>query len=242
MRTSSSAGDPVRVLSAVAVQAALKELTAMFEAEIGGKVALAFDTNPAVARRIENGAAFDVAILNPHLIDDLTRLRLVDVTTRLKFGTSPIGVGVRAGGRAVDVSSEAAFVRLLLEVKSIGYSSEGTSGKRFLEAVDRLHILEAVRTKLIPLAGGALGTAVAAGEVEISIAPISTILAAAPATEVAGVLPRGLASQIDLELVIATSLLDRDRAQAFIDFLTRPSIDAFVAAKGIERIAALPLV
>lgn len=225
----------VHVLSAVALQVILQELAAKFEADTGTTVSLAFDTNPMIARRIEKREPFDVALINPHLMDGLKSRDLIIPPTKVNFGRSPMGIGVRAGHPPLDVSPISAFVHLLLTAQSIGYSSDGTSGRRFLEILGHLGIAEAVRTKLKPLEGGIAGHAVAAGQVELCIAPITTIMAAAPGVIVAGTLPVELDNQIEFAAAVGACVRDRPAADAFITFLTSPSLDAHLAAKGLER-------
>ena len=239
----SSHGDAiVRVMCAIAVRAAMTELAATFELETRRKLHLVYDTNPAIARRIENGEPFDMTIINPHLIAGLVGSGQVEAASQVSFGRSPMGIAVRAESRPIDVATPAAFVRLVLEAKSIGYSCDGTSGRRFIQLLERLDILASVRSKLRPLAGGMAGTAVAAAEVEIAIAPITTIIAAAPEVRIAGLLPISAETEIEFDIAIGTLVQNRAAAEAFLRFLTSPHIDALIAAKGIQRTAPLPLI
>lgn len=237
---SSQVGENVRVMCAIAVRAAMTELAAMFEAEAGGRLDLVYDTNPAIARRIENGEPFDLTIINPHLIDGLVASGLVEAESQVSFGRSPLGIAVLASKPAIEIATMATFVRLVLEAKSIGYSSDGTSGRRFIQLLERLEVLASVRSKLRPLAGGMAGTAVAAGEVEIAIAPISTIIAAAPDVDIAGILPSSAETEIEFDIATGTYARNRAAAVALLRFLRSPRIDALIAAKGLQRTASLP--
>lgn len=230
----------VRVMCAIAVRAAMTELASMFELETSGRLHLVYDTNPAIARRIENGEPFDMTIINPHLIDELVSAGLVDPTSRLSFGRSPMGIAIRANAPPSDVSTPAAFTKIMLDAKSIGYSFDGTSGKRFLQLLERLDILTSVRSKLKQLAGGTAGTAVTAGEVEIAITPITTIIAAGPDITIAGILQFDAETEIDFDIAFGSLVQNRATAEAFMQFLRSPSIDGLIAAKGLQRIAALP--
>ena len=237
----SSHGDAiVRIMCAIAVRAAMTELAAMFEAETGGRLQLVYDTNPAIARRIENGEPFDMTIINPHLLDELVSAGLVEPTSRLSFGRSPMGIAMRATAPPIDVTTQAAFARLMLDAKSIGYSFDGTSGRRFLQILERLDILASVRSKLMPLPGGMAGTAIAVGEVEIAITPITTIIAAAPEVRIGGLLPISAETEIEFDIAIGSLVQNRPVAEAFFQFLTSPSIDALIAANGLQRTAAVP--
>lgn len=230
----------VRVMCAIAVRAAMTDLASMFEAETSGRLHLVYDTNPAIARRIQNGEPFDVTIINPHLIEGLAGSGLVEAASQVSFGRSPMGIAVRAGSPPAEVATKAEFVRFILDAKSIGYSGDGTSGRRFIQLLERIDILAPVHSKLRPLAGGMAGTAVVAGEVEIAIAPITTVIAAGPEVKIAGILPGSAETVIEFDIAIGSLVQNRAAAEAFIQFLRSPSIDALIAAKGIERTAALP--
>lgn len=224
-----------KVLCAAALQPAMVELLDLFKAETGTEMAIGCDFNPAIARRIENGETFDVTVINPHLIDRLIGLGLVDPDSKRAFGQSPLGLGARQEHRQVDVSTVAGFARALGEAKSIGYGAEGTSGGRLFAILDRMQVMEAVRGKLVPMPAGHAGFAVATGEIEFCLAPISTILAAAPETVVAGTLPAEFDIQIEFAAAVSLKARNRSVASAFAAFLTTPRIETLIKAKGIER-------
>lgn len=228
----------IKVLSAVALRAAMVELVGVFERDTGASVSIDFDFNPAVARRVESGEIFDVAVTNPHLIDRLDALGLVDNATRAAFGRSPLGLAAHKDRNLSDISSVAGFRETLLAAKSIGYAPEGTSGKRLLSILEQLDLVDAIAGKLRPMAGGYAGHAVAAGEVEYGIVPVSTILAAAPDAVLVGTLPAGLDIQIDFAAALSQVTRNRAVATTFLRFLISEQIGALIASKGIERMGA----
>ena len=63
----------IEVLSGNGAREAVRELAGRFERASGHKVALRFDVNAALRRRIVAGERFDVAVLNPPVLDDLIR-------------------------------------------------------------------------------------------------------------------------------------------------------------------------
>lgn len=85
------------VLSGNGAKAAVTELAARFERATGHTVSIHFEVNPAVRKRIEGGEAFDVAVLNPPVLDALIAQGKVAGSTRAVFGRSGIGMAVRAG-------------------------------------------------------------------------------------------------------------------------------------------------
>jgi molybdate transport system substrate-binding protein len=233
---SGSAG--LNVLSAVALKAAMTELVGIFEKEAEATVKIDFDFNPAVARRIECDERFDIAVTNPHLIDRLVEHGLLDSATRVTIGSSPLGLAVHRRHAGIDVSNVAAFKNAMMSAATIGYAPEGTSGRRLISILRGLGLADVVRSKLRPMLGGHAGYAVAAGEVECSIVPISTILVAAPDTVLAGVLPAELDIDIIFEAAIAPQALANPLATRLSSLLMAPRVDDLIRAKGITRLRA----
>src|SRR5262249_15437006 len=130
----------IKVLSGNGARGAIVELAARFERASGHKVNVEFHVNPEVKQKIEAGAAFDVAILNPPVLDDLIKQGKVVAATRAVIGRAGIGIGIREGAPKPDISSVAAFKRTLLDAKSVAYPADGASGKYFVGLVDRLGI------------------------------------------------------------------------------------------------------
>lgn len=234
--TSTRARRPgITVLSAVALRSAMVELVALFEREVEEAVSIDFDFNPAVARRIEGGERCDVAVTNPHLIEKLVTLGLLDAATRIPFGTSPLGFAVQESHARVDISSLPAFRQALLAARTIGYAREGTSGHRLNSILASVGLAQEVDGKLRPVAAGHAGHAVAAGEVECSIAPISTLLAAVSDGVVVSTLPADLGIEIDFDAAISPRPRDRALAVAFVDLLQSAAIDPLLRSKGMTR-------
>ena len=126
----------IELFSAIAVREAIQELVPEFERATGHAVAVKFAVNPEVAKQISQGVSFDVVLVNPHYIDDLITHGKVRSDGRQAsshgFGRIAMGVGIKAGSPKIDVSTTAAFKRSLLAAKSVGYTSEGSSGRSFI--------------------------------------------------------------------------------------------------------------
>ena len=94
----------IKVLSGNGARGAIVELAARFERASGHKVNLEFHVNPEVKQKIEAGEVFDVAILNPPVLDDLIKQGKVLVETRGVIGRSGIGVGIRESAAKPDAA------------------------------------------------------------------------------------------------------------------------------------------
>src|SRR5215207_2514891 len=173
----------VKLFSAVAVRPAILDLIPAFEQRTGHKVEVKFEVNPAVKKQIEAGESFDVVLVNPEMVEDLTKQGKVVAGSQAAFGRAGMGVAVRAGAPKPDLSSVEAFKRALLDAKSVAYAGEGSSGIYFISLLARLGIAEEMKSKLKSVAGGQTGQVVARGEAELGVVPVTTILAAAPGAD-----------------------------------------------------------
>src|SRR5947209_18560368 len=63
----------VKILTAGAMKAVVLELVPQFEKDTGHKAVVSNDTAGGLAKRIEGGEAFDVAVITPGVIDELAK-------------------------------------------------------------------------------------------------------------------------------------------------------------------------
>ncbi|MFL5063628.1 MAG: substrate-binding domain-containing protein, partial [Xanthobacteraceae bacterium] len=140
----------LKVLSGNGARAAVRELASQFERASGHKVALRFEVNAELKRKIEAGETFDVAILNPPVIEDLIKQGKIVAGTRADIGRAGLGVAVRAGAPKPDIGSVEAFKQALLAAKSIAYidpAAGGSSGIYVSGLLDKLGIAADVKAK-----------------------------------------------------------------------------------------------
>ncbi|NNH33775.1 molybdate ABC transporter substrate-binding protein, partial [Rhizobium sp. SEMIA 4085] len=64
----------IRLFGAIAVRPAVLALISQFETATGFTVAVKWELNPTVKKQIETGEPFDLVIINPNLVQDLTAL------------------------------------------------------------------------------------------------------------------------------------------------------------------------
>ena len=63
----------IKVLSRNGAKTAVRELCTQFERATGNKINLHFEVNADIQKKIEAGEAFDVAVLNPPVIEALSK-------------------------------------------------------------------------------------------------------------------------------------------------------------------------
>ncbi len=219
----------ITVLASTAVKTTLEELAPQFEKATGNKVDITFAPAAALKVKIDDGAAFDVAVLTVPVIDSLAGK--IDMA-RTVIAHSGIGVAIRKGAPRPDISTTEAFKRTLLNAKSIGFTASGATGAYLKTLFERLGIDAELDSKLKPLPGAA-GEAAAKGDVEIGMTQISEILPYTGA-ELVGPLPADIQSYTYFSAAVAVASKEADAAKAFIKFLAAPSALAVIKAKGME--------
>jgi molybdate transport system substrate-binding protein len=223
----------LKVVSGNGARAAVQELCAQFERTSGHKVSLRFEVNAALKRKIEGGETFDVAILNPPVLDDLIRQGKVVAGTRADIGRAGLGVAVRTGAQKPDIGSVEAFRRALLAAKSVAYPGEGASGIYFVGLLDRLGIAAEMKPKLKPMAAEDTVEVVARGEADMVVV-VSSRIFDVNGVEPVGPLPAELQTMIGFAAGMGAAAREPEAAKALIRFLTAPEAAPVLKAKGVQ--------
>jgi molybdate transport system substrate-binding protein len=223
----------LKVVSGNGARAAVQELCAQFERTSGHKVSLRFEVNAALKRKIEGGETFDVAILNPPVLDDLIRQGKVVAGTRADIGRAGLGVAVRTGAQKPDIGSVDAFRRALLAAKSVAYPGEGASGIYFVGLLDRLGIAAEMKPKLKPMAAEDTVEVVARGEADMVVV-VSSRIFDVNGVEPVGPLPAELQTMIGFAAGMGAAAREPEAAKALIRFLTAPEAAPVLKAKGVQ--------
>src|SRR3954453_15826576 len=103
----------VKILTAGAMKAVVLELVPQFEKETGHKAVVDNDTAGGLAKRVEGGEAFNLAVITPAGIGDLAKKGKVAADSCANVARVGVGVVVREGAPAPDIGSVDAFKRAL---------------------------------------------------------------------------------------------------------------------------------
>jgi molybdate transport system substrate-binding protein len=228
--------EDVLLFGAIAVRPAVLACLPRFEAATGLKVAAKWELNPIVKKQVEAGEPFDLVVTNPNLVADLVALGRVVAGSQKPFGRIAMGVAAKAGGASPDIGSVDAFIRLLKDAKSVAYATEGTSGAYFLGLLERLGLADELRSRLVAITGGQTAQAVADGKAQLSVVPLTSILAAGPGVMLVGAFPAELQSYIEFAVGISADTRRADAARQLSEFLTSRAVDDILTARGVERL------
>ena len=220
----------VKLMSGAAMSGAFGELLPQFERATGHKVGIQYGAGGPVKKQIEAGEAFDLVIIDSDEVDDLIKQGKIAGDTRLDIARFGIGVAVREGAPKPDISSVDAFRNTLLNVKSVTYAS---TSKHLPKVFDRLGIAEQMKDKTKPNALVRVPQVVAAGEVELAITGIPTLLSV-KGVQLVGPLPSELQSWFVNTAGVSAAAKQPDAAKAFIKYLSTPEAAAVIKAKGME--------
>lgn len=230
-----ASADEVKVLCSNGFREVLRDLLPRFEAATRHSVAVTYGLSTELTRRIDGGEPYDLAILTPALIGDLAKRGRIEGNDTQALARSIITIAVKTGARKPDVSSVAAVTRALRDARSIAYAREGASAAYFRGLLDRLSLASVLSTVVQPLASGAaVGAAVARGDAQYGVLPLSEILPI-HGIEAAGPLPVDLRGDITMTAGIGASAKSRTAARALMTFLASPAADSVLRQKGMER-------
>jgi molybdate transport system substrate-binding protein len=223
----------IKVLSGNGAKAAVRELCSQFERASGHRIALRFEVNADLKRKIEAGETFDVAVLNPPVIEALIKDGKIIAGSSSNIGSAGLGVAVRSGAPKPDIASVEAFKRALLAAKSVAYPGKGASGLYFVSLLDRMGIAAEMKSKLKPMAAEDTVEVVARGEADMVVV-VSTRIVGVAGVDLVGPIPQELQTKIGFAAGLGASAKEPDVAKALIGFLTAPAAAETLKAKGVE--------
>ncbi|MBV8392833.1 MAG: substrate-binding domain-containing protein [Alphaproteobacteria bacterium] len=226
----------VKVLTSVALETALKEMSPIFEQKTGHKLVLDFNLAAVQKKRVLDGDRADVIILTRAMMEDLAKQNKLAPGNLVNVAGTPVALAVRAGAPKPDISTVDAFKQTLLSARSISYADPakgGLSGVVAGKAIERLGIAEQMKAKTTLVPGAQSPDLVAKGEVELGIAQASEIVPVA-GIQLVGPLPGELGSLTLFTGGIGVDTQSAAAAKAFIDFLTGPEAAPHFKSKGFQ--------
>jgi len=227
--------DALRVYSSNGVRSVLQEMQPQIEQAIGSRVTFQFSTSRNLTDRIAANEAFDVAILTPDLIDELTALQKVAPESRNEFARVGIGVGSRQGAPVKNVGTLDELRQTFLEAESIAFGANGQSRRTNEASFEVLGIAPEMRIKTRLTGAGEAPVLVAEGEIELVLTLVSELLRE-PGVQFLGPLPPEVQGYVDFAAGVGADPQDPAAATALISFLSAPDFIAALEKHGLEAI------
>ena len=221
----------IKVMSDSPLEPALIKVVDLYRQQTHNQVSLVFDPSPAVKKRIENGEAADVIIVQPDFAEALTKSGKVSAGDRPVIGHVGVGLGNRKDGPAYDISTVEKLKSTLLGADLLVFNSV-KSGEAFASVLERLGIAEALKSKIVRTAPLGIFEPVLKGKGNDMAAGTIPLIATTPGIKLLGPLPGNLQSSLTYTAVLMANTSQRDAAEGFIKFLMSPKAQKTFAANG----------
>jgi molybdate transport system substrate-binding protein len=228
----------IKVFCARSMTAAVSRLAGDFMRESGHEVDITFGPVGTLSAKLAAGETADVLILGAPAMAMMEQNGSFVAGTRTDVARVFIGVAVREGAAAPDVSTAEAFRKTLLGARTIAFTDAsvgGTAAVYLPVLFERMGIADAIKRKAMPQqSGGAVAEKVASGEADIGITLIPEFLPIKGAS-VIGKLPAALADDTTYTAAVSAGSRAPEAGSAFIAALVRPEARDVWRAAGFER-------
>jgi molybdate transport system substrate-binding protein len=236
-----SAAEPVRVLSAGAVEPALKAALERWRSEGGGEAAVAFATAPRIAERIAAGERPDLVLAPQGLIERLQRAGDL-AGMPVIVGSVGVGIAVRAGAPVPAIRDEASLRENLLAAEAVVFNRAST-GLYMERLLERMGLAPAIEAKAVrfPDGDGVLRRIASGNGREIAFAAATEIaLFRQRGVRFAGPLPDGLQNRTTYAAALLGGGGERNaEAPRILAFLDSAAARAAMAEAGVEQAGRL---
>jgi molybdate transport system substrate-binding protein len=226
----------LKVLTAGAFKQVVVTLVPAYEALTGNKVVIGNGTAGALKARIEGGEAFDVAVITPAVLKELTAGGKIAAGSTANVASVGVGVVVKEGAAKPDISTVEAFKAALLAAKSVAYidpASGGSSGIYIDKLLERLGIADQIRAKAKLKKGGHVADLIVSGEAELGLHQISEIVPVKGVTLV-GPLPKEIQNTTTYAAGLSSSTQSKAAATALLQLFSGPEAAAVLKSRGME--------
>jgi 4-carboxymuconolactone decarboxylase len=226
-----AAAQPLTVFSSNATKALIQEIAPQFEKTSGHKLTLVFANSADLKSRIENGAAFDVAVMTAPAIDALVASGKLTAGSRADIARTGVGMAIHPMATKPDISTLDTLKGALILARSITYVEQGATAPVMRRIFAQLGLTELMTAKTVYSDSAA--EAVAEKKAELGFTQISEILNVRGAV-LAAPLPGDV--QVYTTFAAAASSSAAPAAQRLIAFLTSAQARSMLKNRGMEPI------
>ncbi len=222
------------VLSSNLARPAISELIPIFEKQYKVKVRVQYANNPLLKQQIEAGNKFDVVIIEPKMLTELSKAGFVDKNSIVDLAKVGMALVSKAGSPAVDIGSVELFKKALLAARSIAYTADGHSGSVFLAMLDKMGLTDQMKPKLVPVVGRFSTLAVADGSAQYTAFPGVGL---DPGVQIAGMFPEEIQTYIGVSAGVSSKTVEPASARKFLEYLQSQSSNALFKSQGYMPVA-----
>jgi molybdate transport system substrate-binding protein len=215
----------IQVMSGGAPKEVLSVLTPQFEKQTGHKVHFTYIVISAIQQKLSAGEKPDMVLMPVPALAAQAKAGVMREDPQAKLGTVSVGLVVKEGAAKPDIATLDRFKKTMLDAKSVVHANPAAtpSGAHLAKVWETLGIADAMKPKMKfsnALDGGV--AAIAQGEAEVGLYPLSEVISEKGVT-VVGLIP----PEVQLNTIYAAGVLvanaSPEPAIAFIKFLADPS-------------------
>jgi molybdate transport system substrate-binding protein len=227
----------VKVITSGGFSATLEELQPQFEKSTGVKLAVTRGASQGsspntIAAQLRRGVPADVVIMSREGLDDLIAEGRILAGTDEDLGQTPLGVSVRVGAPKPDISTVVAFKETMLHAKSVTFPGSTTGIYMVEKLFPQLGLAKEMATKTTDIGA----SAVAKGDAEIAIQPVSELLHV-PGTQFVGTLPTEIQYISIFSAAMVKGATDSKGARQLLNFLVSEKAKASMKKTGMEPVS-----
>ncbi len=229
----------LKVYVSGAMAHALEEISKDFVKKNGHTLDFVVGTTGVLQDRVRKGEKADVIEVTSVGMDQLEKEKLVVPGTRVEIARANIGVAVRDGAPAIDISTPDALKQRLLAARSIAYIDPavgGQAGAAMVRLLQTLGITEQMKNKTVHGRTGAESVQkMVAGEADIAISFISEILPIRGA-KLVGPLPAAVQNPSSYAGAIGIASANKEAARALLQAMQSADAHHVMVDSGLEPI------
>lgn len=218
----------------------LKEIAESFARKNGHTAIVTAGITTTVTATLQAGEKADLVEVTSVGMDQLEKEKLIRGDSRVEIARALIGLAVREGAAAPDVSTQEAAKRALLEARSITYVNPrfaGQVGTNMATFFGRLGVADEVTKKAaLAFTGEEAIQRVAKGEADLVVAFVSEIRHV-PGVKWLGPLPASLQVPTSYSAAIGAASANPDAARALLDEITSAESERVIRDAGLEPVA-----
>jgi len=227
----------LRVFCARSMHVAVTALARQLQAHSDTAPDIVFEPMGALQARLEAGETADVLVLSAPAIDALASSGALLSDSRAAIARAPIGVAIRDGAPAPDITTPGGFKDALMAARAIALSDPavgGSAGIYLRELFERIGVAEIVAAKASRQKSGvAAADAVGRGEADLAMTFVPELLQG-NGVRILGPLPAPYDHAVAYAAGVSAHSSLPDMARAFIAGLTAPVARSVWATAGFE--------
>jgi molybdate transport system substrate-binding protein len=235
--SAATAAADLSVLSAGAVESAVRKCARHYEREFGRDVDMVFATGPQLSERLAGGHTADVLIAPEAVMAKALKSGRVVAESHSEIARVGVGIAVRRGASAPKVATLDALKDALLRADSVVYN-EASTGQYLEKLFDRIGIADQLKAKTAryPSAAEVLEHVLRGrARSEIGFAPITEIKDfEAKGLTFVGPLPADVQNYTSYVAGVMSEARAPDTARDFVRYLTSAAARRTFAATGVQ--------